>query len=92
MGWMLWNIHVGIVFIGIAVMLGGLLTVDLLKGPNFPRKGFLPMMTQRGDRVFVSLLVTFIIHLIWVTVLKDISPWGAMGTSAPAAFVIMKWG
>jgi predicted small integral membrane protein len=92
MGWMLWNIHVGLVFIGIGVMMIALLLVDLLAGPNFERKGFLPMATQRGDRVFVSLIATFVIHLVWVTIFKDLTAWAAMGVSAPVAFTVMMWG
>lgn len=92
MGWMLWNIHTGLVFIGIGLLLIVLLIIDLLMGPNFPRKGFLPMQTQRGDRVFISLIALFIIHMVWITVFEDISPWGAMAAAAPVVFSIMRWG
>jgi predicted small integral membrane protein len=50
------------------------------------------MATQRGDRVFISLIILFIIHLVWITAFQEVTAWGAMAVSAPIVFSIMQWG
>ena len=63
--WMAWTPPVAIFFIAIATMLVvfGVLQVVI---PTYERRGFLPVPTTRGDRLFMSLLGSAFIHLIWL--------------------------
>ncbi|MBF6616505.1 DUF2160 domain-containing protein [Pollutimonas thiosulfatoxidans] len=60
--WMVWTPPTAIFFICIALMLAGM-TIWELKSPTTLRKGFLPMATTRGDRLFIGLLVAAYINL-----------------------------
>jgi len=57
--WMAWTQPVAIFFASIAIMLVvfGILQVVY---PTHERRGFLPVPTTRGDRLFMSLLVRLI--------------------------------
>ncbi|MBT3610355.1 MAG: hypothetical protein HN516_08440 [Gammaproteobacteria bacterium] len=65
MSWMAWTTPTMIFFIGIGVSLL-LLTLAELKWPTVLAKGFLPLVTTRGDRFFISLLSAAFIHLFWL--------------------------
>ncbi|CAN7312285.1 DUF2160 domain-containing protein [Pseudoduganella sp. LjRoot289] len=71
--WMAWTAPVALFFIGIALMLVGM-TVWELRSPTIERKGFLPMRTTRGDRLFIGLLTAAYINLAWVG-LTDMNQW-----------------
>lgn len=60
--WMVWTLPTAVFFICVALLLAGM-TVWQLKSPTVPRKGFLPMATTRGDRLFIGLLVAAYINL-----------------------------
>jgi predicted small integral membrane protein len=49
--WMVWTTPVAVFFTCIALMLVGM-TVWELKSPTTVRRGWLPMETTRGDRLF----------------------------------------
>lgn len=87
--WMAWTAPVAVFFIGIALMLVGM-TVWELRSPTIERKGFLPMRTTRGDRLFIGLLTAAYINLAWVG-LTDMNQWlgAALGFIA-LAFVMAK--
>ena len=53
--WMAWTLPVAIFFSCIVLMLIGM-TVWEIKSPTVMRKGFLPIPTTRGDRLFIGLL------------------------------------
>jgi|SRR5690606_32798384 len=61
-GWMMWTLPVAVFFVCIGLMLVGM-TVWEIKSPTTLRKGFLPMATTRGDRLFIGLLVAAYINL-----------------------------
>ena len=68
MSWMVWTTPTMIFFIGIGVSLL-LLTLAELKWPTVLAKGFLPLVTTRGDRFFISLLSAAFIHLFWLALI-----------------------
>jgi len=39
------------------------------KKRSTPTKGFLPIYTTRGDRIFISLMLTIIIGIVWLTLI-----------------------
>ena len=55
MSWMVWTTPTAIFFSSIAAMLAGMTLWEILS-PTVERKGFLPISTTRGDRLFIGLL------------------------------------
>jgi predicted small integral membrane protein len=88
--WMAWTAPTAGFFIVIALLLAAY-TVWGLRAPSVPSRGFLPMVTTRGDRLFVGLMVSAFIHLAWVG-LTDASVWIALGVSLLFMVVISRWG
>ena len=90
LAWMAWTQPVAIFFASIAVML---LVFGVLQFviPTYERKGFLPVPTTRGDRLFMSLLGAAYIHLIWLA-FSDASLLIASGISIVYAVVMLRWG
>ncbi|MDQ0569429.1 putative small integral membrane protein [Variovorax paradoxus] len=63
--WMSWTTPVAVFFVCIALMLVGM-TVWELKSPTTLRRGWLPIETTRGDRLFIGLLSAAYINLIYI--------------------------
>ena len=72
--WMAWTTPVAVFFSCIGLMLVGM-TVWEIKSPTTMRKGFLPIATTRGDRLFIGLLVAAYTNLSFV----GLSGWMAEG-------------
>jgi predicted small integral membrane protein len=62
---MAWTLPVAIFFTAIVLMLIGM-TVWEIKSPTTTRKGFLPIETTRGDRLFIGLLSAAYVNLVFV--------------------------
>ncbi|WP_301583702.1 DUF2160 domain-containing protein [Halomonas alkaliantarctica] len=90
MSWMVWTLPTAIFFSSIAAMLAGM-TIWELRSPSMERKGFLPISTTRGDRLFISLLSAAFIHL-GVIGFTSLSIWIALALSAVWLLVLMRWG
>ena len=65
---MAWTMPVAIFFAAIGAMLL-IMTVWQIVRPTVERKGFLPMTTTRGDRLFIGLLSGAWIHIAWLALL-----------------------
>ena len=63
--WMAWTTPVAVFFISIALMLAGM-TAWEIKSPTVMRKGFLPIETTRGDRLFIGLLCAAYVNLAFL--------------------------
>jgi predicted small integral membrane protein len=90
MAWMVWTLPTALLFTAIFAMLGYMTFIDL-RHPVLPRKGFLPMVTSRGDRLYVGMMVTAFIQLIWLGV-SDLNQLFAVAISAVCLFIVMRWG
>ncbi|SES29392.1 Predicted small integral membrane protein [Vreelandella subterranea] len=90
MSWMVWTVPTAIFFSAIAAMLAGM-TVWEIVSPTIERKGFLPISTTRGDRLFVGLLCAAFIHL-GVIGYTSLSIWLALAASLAWLVVLMRWG
>jgi predicted small integral membrane protein len=90
LSWMAWTSPVAVFFAAIATLLI-VMTVWELRVPTIARKGLLPLVTTRGDRLFIGLLLAAYINLAW-TGLTDSSQWWAAGLSAGALLTVMRWG
>ena len=90
LGWMVWTVPTAIFFVVIAVVLVGM-TVWQVAAPSPERRGFLPIPTTPGDRLFVGLLVSAYVQLAWIG-LTDASLWIALAISLVWMAVVMRWG
>jgi predicted small integral membrane protein len=90
LSWMAWTPPVAIFFVCIGLMLIGM-TIWELRSPTTPRKGWLPLVTTRGDRLFIGLLLAAYINLAW-TGLTDLPQWGGAMLGAVGVVCVMRWG
>lgn len=65
MAWMAWTAPTAIFFAVIACLLITF-TILAIKYPETPRVGILRIETTRGDRLFITLLGSAFINLIWL--------------------------
>lgn len=75
--WMVWTTPVAVFFSCIALMLVGM-TVWEIRSPTVQRKGWLPIETTRGDRLFIGLLLAAYINLAWVGLGEKMVQWFAL--------------
>ncbi len=72
--WMAWTLPVAVFFSCIVLMLIAM-TVWELRVPTVMRKGFLPMETTRGDRLFIGLLSAAYVNLAFVAMSERMVTW-----------------
>ena len=72
--WMAWTLPVAVFFCCIVLMLAGM-TLWELKSPTALRKGFLPIATTRGDRLFIGLLCAAYLNLLFVAFGEKMQGW-----------------
>ena len=72
--WMVWTTPVAVFFCCIALMLVGM-TAWEIKAPTVLRKGFLPIATTRGDRLFIGLLTAAYINLGFIGLAGKFAEW-----------------
>jgi len=72
--WMAWTAPVAVFFSCIGLMLFGM-TVWEIKSPTSARRGFLPLVTTRGDRLFIGLLCAAYVNLGFVGVSGKLMGW-----------------
>ena len=90
MAWMAWTSPTALFFAGIGVLLLGM-SLWQLRSPSPERKGFLPISTTRGDRLFIGLLGSAYLHLLVIGV-TDWNLWIASALSVVWLCAVMRWG
>jgi predicted small integral membrane protein len=75
--WMVWTTPVAVFFSCIALMLVGM-TVWEFRSPTTLRRGWLPMETTRGDRLFIGLLIAAYINLVFIGLAGKFQEWLAL--------------
>ena len=65
LAWMAWTLPTGIFFVLLAATLC-VMTWLAIAYPEAERVGILRIPTTRGDRLFISLVLTAVIHLLWI--------------------------
>src|SRR5258707_10470733 len=63
--WMAWTLPTAIFFVLLSLTLGAM-TWLAMAYPEAERVGVLRIPTTRGDRLFISLVLTAVIHLVWI--------------------------
>ena len=99
--WMAWTTPVAVFFTCILFMLVGM-TVWELKSPTALRRGFLPLDTTRGDRLFIGLLAAAYVNLafvgisgklvVWLSLAAEPSIWISFVVSLALLALIMRKG
>lgn len=72
--WMAWTLPVAVFFVAILAMLV-VMTVWEIRSPTVERKGFLPLRTTRGDRLFIGLLGAAYLNLAFVGLGEKLMDW-----------------
>ncbi len=83
--WMAWTTPVAIFFTCILFMLMAM-TVWEIKSPTSLRKGFLPIPTTRGDRLFIGLLVAAYLNLAFIGMGAHLADWMSL-QSEPSIWI-----
>jgi predicted small integral membrane protein len=71
---MVWTTPIAVFFTCIVLMLIGM-TIWETKSPTVMRKGFLPIATTRGDRLFIGLLTAAYINLAFIGLAGKLAEW-----------------
>ena len=90
LSWMAWTTPVAVFFGVIAALLAGM-TIWEVRSPTVPRKGLLPLVTTRGDRLFIGLLIAAFANLAWAGG-TDLPQWYGAGLGGLLLLAIMEWG
>ena len=87
--WMHWTVPSAI---GLGVIVLAVVAVNVIGilRPGMPRKGFMPMVTTRGDRLFMSFIGSFLIFLFWMGLLPGVHIAFSFFVVVPY-FVVMMW-
>jgi len=91
LSWMVWTLPTTLFVVSIFVMLAGF-TVAEIYYPTKERKGFLPIATTRGDRLFQSLLTAGFVHLAWLGFIGSSYLWVASIISLLILVVMLRYG
>ncbi|TYL97398.1 hypothetical protein FXB40_08565 [Bradyrhizobium rifense] len=76
--WMAWTLPTAIFFVALACTLATMTWLASVY-PEAERVGVLSIPTTRGDRLFISLILAAVIHLVWI---------GLVGTNPIASLPI----
>ena len=90
MNWMAWTLPTALFFGSIGLLLLTMTLWELLH-PTSLERGFLPMSTTRGDRVFISLLLAAGLHVAWLALFSS-PPYPASVAALLAALIVLRWG
>jgi predicted small integral membrane protein len=90
LSWMAWTTPIAIFFISVLIMLIGM-TIWQVKSPSLERKGFLPISTTRGDRLFIGLLCAAYVNLAWAG-LTDVTQYIGAVLGFALLVIVMRWG
>ena len=88
--WMAWTPISAAFFVAVGLMLIGMTIWGVLR-PTAPHKGFLPIVTTRGDRLFIGLMAAAYVHLAWLLFTEDLL-WIASLAALALLVAVMRWG
>ena len=94
--WMAWTLPVAVFFSCIVLMIA-CMTVWEIQSPTVSRRGFLPMDTTRGDRLFIGLLAAAYVNLAfvglsgWIAQLLSLESDPSIWFSFVASMALLVW-
>jgi len=89
--WMYWTWPSVIFFIVLFLAITGMTIWDRFS-PGVKRKGFLPIATTRGDRLFIGLMSAIGVCLVWLGVAGTHLFIGAVVLSVIWNLILARWG
>jgi predicted small integral membrane protein len=90
MSWMAWT-GVTATFFSVIGCILIFMTILEIKSPSLEKKGFLPIATTRGDKLFISLISAAYIHLGFLAFVDTVL-WVALCISILWSAVVFRWG
>ena len=92
LSWMAWTLPTALFFAGIATLLASMGLLARYFPRNEPRVGVLGIATQRGDRLFLTLLGSAFLHLAWIGLAPESLPlWIATLASVVYAALVFRF-
>jgi len=88
--WMEWTFPTAVFFVVIFLILVAM-TIWQAVSPSVERRGFLPIPTTPGDRLFIGLLGSAYIFLAWIG-LTDLTLWIMLAIGVCWIIFVMRWG
>lgn len=88
--WMAWTAPTAI-FVGTLFLMLALLTAMSVRHRSVARKGFLPIETELGDRIYIGLLTAGLGMVAWLAITSwPLTPASALGAIWLA--IVLRWG
>ncbi len=91
LSWMAWTTPTAVFFLFIVSALVVLTLWEIKVPGGSPRRGILRFETTRGDRLFVTLLGSAYIHLLWLSFFPDMALWWATGLAFIYGLAVFRW-
>ncbi len=88
--WMAWTLPTAIFFTVLFLILVAM-TIWQTVAPSVPRRGFLPIVTTPGTRLFVGIISAIFIHLAWIG-FTDLTLWVVFPFAVGGIIIVMIWG
>lgn len=89
-GWMAWTWQTAVFWLVILSLLLSMAVWEWRRPGGGARLGVLGLRTTRGDRLFISLLSSGYVHLIWLA-LFGTPLWGATAASVALAVLVFRF-
>ena len=89
--WMYWT-PASLIFFGAIVLALIFMTIWDIRSPSIARRGFLPIATTRGDRLFISIMTLIGVHLVWLAVMGTGMILVATAIATVAVGAVARWG
>lgn len=89
--WMAWTLPTALFFLAIPLLVGAVSWLQW-RQPQPARRGWLPLRTTRGDRLFLSLLAAAFVHVLWLLALPAAPVWPASLAALLLGLVLMRSG
>lgn len=90
LAWMEWTLPTALFDIAIFLIIAAM-TVWQTISPSMERRGFLPIPTTPGDRLFIGILGSIYLFLAWIG-LTDLSLLILLFIAIGWIIVVMRWG
>jgi len=91
LNWMAWTKPTATFFIIIFCMLVFMTVWEIRRPGGAPKVGILRFETTRGDRLFISLLGSAYIHILWLALFSSLALWWATVLAVIYALCVFRW-
>lgn len=88
--WMYWTFPTAVFFLALVLIITAM-TIWQTLAPSRERRGFLPMATTPGDRLFIGIISALYLHLGWLG-FTPYSLWIIFPVALIWIAVVMIWG